>query len=262
MFATQPSKLAQQRFRHLPTCPDEVIALAAVPIAALPAASLRVMLRRMDTLIGIGRDNRPFQFRLRTMIAVVAGIAVLLGVLQLLGRDAPVAVALIIAALAGTAGGHLIRRRVCVAIVGAIFPVLYVLSIEVVSHVGHRAAWPTGTLRLWELYSSPWYNHPIGSDRLWKAYWVWDTLCDVLVEQCGTDKLLAAPFFIILVVVAAVLVLTARKLHAALLLPLVAVVAGVALAIGHDWDATFFGLAGGLVFAIPLAGCGRRKRDP
>jgi hypothetical protein len=48
---------------------------------------------------------------------------------------------------------------------------------------------------------------------------VWDTLCDVLVEQCGTDKPLAAPFFIILVVVAAVLVLTAGKLHAALLLP-------------------------------------------
>jgi hypothetical protein len=220
------------------------------------------MLSRMDTLTGSGRDNGPFQFRLRTMIAVIAGIAVLLGALQLLGRDAPVAVALIIAALAGTAGGHLIRRRVCGAIVGAIFPVLYVLSIEVVSHVGHRAAWPKGTLRLWELYSSPWYNHPIGSDSLWKAYWVWDTFCDVLVEQCGTDKPLAAPFFIILVVVATALVLTARRLHAALLLPLFAIVAGLALAIGHDWDATFFGLAGGLVLAIPLAGRGRRKRDP
>ena len=69
------------------------------------------------------------------------------------------------------------------------------------------------------LRSSPWYNLPIGSDNLWKAFWVWDTLCDVLVEQCGTDKPLAAPFFIILVAVAAVLVLTARKLHAALLLP-------------------------------------------
>ncbi len=196
------------------------------------------------------------------MIAVVAGVAVLLGVIQLPGRDGPVLDVLIVAALAGTAGGHLFRRRVCGAIIGAIFPVLYVLSIEVAAHVGRRAAWPTGTLRLWELYSSPWYNHPIGSDGLWKAYWVWDTLCDVLVEHYGTDKPLAAPFFIILAVVAAVLVLTARKLHGALLLPLAAVVAGLSLAIGHDWDATFFGLAVGLVIAIPLAGRGRRKRDP
>src|SRR5262249_1200185 len=120
----------------------------------------------------------------------------------------------------------------------------------------------TGALRIWEIYSSPWYNHPIGSDRLWKAYWVWDTLCDDLVERYGTDRPLAASFFIILVVVAAVLILTARKLHAAMLLALVAVTLGVALAIGHDWDATFLGLAGGLLFAISLAGCGRRKRDP
>jgi H+/gluconate symporter-like permease len=83
-----------------------------------------------------------------------------------------------------------------------------------------------------------------------------------VVEQCGTDQPMAAPFFIILVVVAAVLVLTAKKLHAALLLPLVAVVAGLAGAIGHDWDATFLGLTGGLCFAIPLADCGRRKQDP
>jgi hypothetical protein len=155
-----------------------------------------------------------------------------------------------------------VQRRVRGAIVGVIFPILYVLSIEVVAHVGHWAAWPTGTLRLWELYSSPWYNHPIGSDGLWKTYWVWDTLCDALVEQYGTEKPLAAPFFIGWVVVAVVLVLIARKLHASMLLPLVAVVAGVALAIGRDWDATFLGLGGGLVFAIPLAGCGRRKPDP
>ena len=95
---------------------------------------------------------------------------------------------------------------------------------------------------------------------------MWDTLCDVLRLQYGTDTPLVAQSFIILhksklLAVAAVLVITARKLHAALLLPFVADVAGIALAIGHDFDATFFGLACGLVFAIPLAGCGRRKRD-
>jgi len=215
----------------------------------------------MNARSGSGRKSRQFQFRLRTTMLVVVGIAALLGVLRLLGPDAPVALALIVSALLGTAGGHLVRRRLLGAIVGGLFPVLYVLSIEVVSHVGHRAAWPTGTLRLWELYSSLWYNHPIGSPSLWNAYWVWVTLCDVLRAQYGTDTPLVAQFFIILLAVAAVLVITARKLHAALLLPFVAAVAGTALAIGHDFDATFFGLACGLVFAVPLAGCGGRKRD-
>jgi hypothetical protein len=216
----------------------------------------------MNARFGSGRSSRPFQLRLRTMMVVVIGIATLLGVLRLLGPDAPVALALIISALLGTAGGYIVRRRLRGAIVGGSFPVLYVLSIEVSAHVGHRAAWPTGTLRLWEFYSSLWYNHPIGSPTLWKAYWVWATLCDVLRTQYGTDTPLVAQSFIILLAVTAVLVITARKLHAALLLPFVAAVAGIALAIGHDFDATFFGLACGLVFAIPLAGCGRRKRDP
>ena len=101
----------------------------------------------------------------------------------------------------------------------------------------------------------------VGSPSLWKAYWVWVTLCEDLRAQYGTGTLPLAQSFIIWLAVAAVLVVTARKLHAALLLPLVAAVAGIALAIGHDFDATFFGLACGLVFAIPLAGCGRRKRD-
>jgi hypothetical protein len=219
------------------------------------------MLMSMNARFGSGRNSRPFQLRLRTTMAVVVGIAALLGVLRLLGPDAPVAVALIISALLGTAGGYLVRRPLRGAIVGVLFPVLYVLSIEVVSHVGHRAAWPTGTLRLWELYSSPWYNHPIGSPSLWKAYWVWVTLCEDLRGQYGTGTLPLAQSFMILLAVAAVMVITARKLHAALLLPLVAAVTGIALAIGHDFDATFFGLACGLVFAIPLAGCGRRKRD-
>jgi hypothetical protein len=195
------------------------------------------------------------------MLAVVVGIAVLLGVLRLLGRDAPIVVALIITGLLGLAGGNLIRRRLRGAIVGAVFPVLYVLSIEVASHVGHRAGWPTGTLRLWEQYSSPWYNHPIGSDSVWKAYWVWDTFCSVLRGQYGTDARLAPQFLINLLAVAAVLVLTARSVPAPLLLPLAAVVAGIAIAIGQDFDATFFGLACGLIFAIPLAGCGRREQS-
>jgi hypothetical protein len=216
----------------------------------------------MNARFGSGRKSRPFQFRLRTTMVAVVGIAALLGVLRLLGPDAPVALALIISAVLGTAGGHFVRRRLRGAIVGGLFPVLYVLSIEVVSHVGHRAAWPTGTLQLWELYSSLWYNnHPIGSPSLWKAYWVWVTLCDVLREQYGTGTPPVAQSLIILLAVAAVSIITARKLHAALLLPFVAAVAGIALAIGHDFDATFFGLACGLVFAIPLACCGRRKRD-
>ena len=214
----------------------------------------------MSTRSGSDRKSRPFQLRLRTMTVVVAGIATLLGVLRLLGPGAPVALASITSVLVGTAGGHLVRRRLRGAIVGGLFPLLYVLSIEVVSHVGHRAAWPTGTLQLWEFYSSLWYNHPIGSPILWKAYWVWVTLCDVLRAQYGTDAPLVAQSFILLLAVAAVLVITARRIHAALLLPLVAAVAGIALAIGHDFDATFFGLACGLVFAIPLAGYGRRKR--
>ncbi len=148
------------------------------------------------------------------------------------------------------------------AIVGALFPILYVLSVEVVAHVGHRAGWPTGTLRLWELYSSPWFNYSMGSDGLWRAYWVWETFCNILREQYGTDTPLGASFFVISVAVAAVLVLTATKLHVALLLPLIAAVADIALVIGHDWDATFFGIACGLVLAIPLAGCARRKREP
>jgi hypothetical protein len=218
------------------------------------------MLTSMNARFGSALKSRPFQFRLRTMIVVVVGIAALLGVLRLLGPDAPVALALIISALLGTAGGHFVRRRLRGAIVGGLFPVLYVLSIEVCAHVGHRAAWPTGTLKLWELYSSLWFNLN-WSPSLSKAYWVWETWCDVLRLQYGTDTPLVAQSFIILLAVAAVLVITARKLHAALLLPFVAAVAGIALAIGHDFDATFFGLACGLVFAIPLAGCGRRKRD-
>ena len=192
----------------------------------------------------------------------VGGIAALLGVLRLLGPDDRVALALIISALLGTAVGHLKGRRLRGAIVGGLLPVLYVLSIEVVAHVGHRAAWPTGTLKLWEFYSWLWYNnHVSGSPGLWNAFWLWVTLCDVLRVQFGTDTPLAAQFFIILLAVVAVLVLAARKLHPAMLLPLAAVVAAVALAIGHDFDATFLGLATGLVFAIPVAGCGRRKRD-
>ncbi len=216
----------------------------------------------MNARFGSGRLSRPFQLRLRTMMVVVIGIATLLGVLRLLGPDAPVALTLIISAFLGTAVGHLVRRRLRGAIVGGLLPVLYVLSIEVAAHVGHRAAWPTGTLRFWEFYSSLWYNHPIGSPMLWKTYWVWATLCDVLREQYGTDTPLVAQSFINLLAVTAVLVTTARKIHAALLLPFAAVVAGIALGIGHDFDATFFGLACGLVFAIPLDGCGRRKRDP
>jgi hypothetical protein len=229
----------------------------------LPAADLRVMLASMNAPFEIAQKRRPFQFRLRTTMLAVVGIATLLGVLRLLGPDAPVALALIISSLLGTAVGYFVGRRLRGAIIGGLLPVLYVLSIEVVAHVGHRAGWPRGTLRLWEHYSSLWYNnHSFGSPGLWNAFWVWATLCDVLRQQFGTDTPLAAQFFMILLAVVAVLVLAARKLHPAILLPLAAVVAGVALAIGRDFDATYFGVACGLVFAIPLAGCGRRKRDP
>ena len=98
--------------------------------------------------------------------------------------------------------------------------------------------------------------------NLWNAYWVWVTFCDVLRAQFGTDTPTFVQFSLILLAVTAVLVITARKIHPALLLPVVAAVADIALVIGKDFDATFFGLACGLILAIPLAGSARRKRDP
>ena len=192
----------------------------------------------------------------------VIGIATLLAVLRLLGPGTPFALVLITSFLLGAACGHLIRHPLRGAILGGLLPVLYVLSIEVAAHVGHRAGWPAGTLRSWEFYSSLWFNHPIDSPTLWKTYWVWETLCNVLRAQYGTDSPLEARSLVILVTVAAVSIIAARKIRAAMLLPLVAAVAGIALAIGHDFDATFFGLACGLIFAIPLAGRGMRTRDP
>lgn len=153
------------------------------------------MLTGMNAPLGNGRNDRPFQFRLRTMMAAVVGIAAPLGILRLLGPDAPVAVVLIIAALFGAALGHIFRRRLRGAIVGALLPVLYLLSIEVLLHVGHRAGWPSGTLRLWEHYSWLWYGHPhqpVGSDGLWKAFRLWDTWGNVLRVQYGNGARIAS----------------------------------------------------------------------
>jgi hypothetical protein len=216
----------------------------------------------MNSPLSESRSGRPFQLRLGTVMVVVICIATLLGVLRLLGPGAPFALALIASILLGIAGGYLVRLRLRGAILGGLLPVLYVLSIEVAAHVGHRAGWPAGALRSWEFYSSLWFNHPIDSAALWKAYWVWETLCNDLRASYGTDAPLAARSLIILLAVAAVSVIAARKIHPAMLLPLVAAVAGTALAIGHDFDATFFGLASGLIIAVPLAGRGRRKPVP
>ena len=41
----------------------------------------------MNNLFGSGREHRPLQLRLGTMMAVVVGIATLLGVLRLLGPN-------------------------------------------------------------------------------------------------------------------------------------------------------------------------------
>ena len=58
-------------------------------------------------------------------------------------------------------------------------------------------------LRLWESYSSLWFNHPIDSPSLWKAYWTWETLCVDLRAQYGTDTPLASQFLATLIAVAA-----------------------------------------------------------
>jgi hypothetical protein len=195
-------------------------------------------------------------------MAVVIGIATLLGVVRLLGPGAPFALASIASILLGIAGGYLVRFRLRGAILGGLLPVLYVLSIEVAAHVGHRAGWPAGVLRSWEFYSSLWFNHPIDSATFWKGYWVWETLCNDLRARYGTDAPLAAQFLVTLLTVAAVSIMAARWIHAAMLLPFVAAVAGIALAIAHDFDATFLGFSCGLIIAIPLAGRGRRKPDP
>lgn len=190
-------------------------------------------------------------------MVVIVSVAILLGVLRMAGPGAPFVLAVITSFLLGIAVGRLLRHQLRGAFLGGLLPVLYVLSIEVFFHVGHRAAWPNGTLRLWEFYSSLWYNHPIDSPVLWKTYWMWDTLCGVLRVQHGTDAPLSARSFIVLFTVTVVLPVAARKIHAAMLLPLAAVVFGLTLPIGHDFDATFFGVSLGLVFAIPIAGCGR-----
>ena len=92
---------------------------------------------------------------------------------------------------------------------------------------------------------------------------MWETFCNILREQYGTDTPLGASFF-------AHFGRSRRRAGSnsdeasrfiALAL-LVAAVAYIALVIGHDWDATFFGIACSLVLAIPLAGCARRNREP
>lgn len=216
----------------------------------------------MNSPVSEGRSGRPFQLRLGTVMVVVIGIATLLGVLRLLGPGAPFALVLITSFLLGAACGHLVRHRLRGSILGGILPVLYVLSIEVAAHVGHRAGWPAGTLRSWEFYSSLWFNYPIDSPTLWKAYWVWETLCNDLRVRYGTDTPLASQFLVTLIAVAVVSIMAARRIHTAMLLPLVAAIAGIALVVAHDFDATFFGISCGLIIAIPFAGRGRRKRDP
>ncbi|WP_435018664.1 hypothetical protein TA3x_000648 [Tundrisphaera sp. TA3] len=216
----------------------------------------------MNSPLGADRSGRPFQLRLGTVMIVIIGIATLLGVVRRLGPGAPFGLIQIVSLLLGIVGGCLVRRRLCGAILGGLLPILYVLSIEVAAHVGHRAGWPAGMLRLWEFYSSVWFSHSIDSPSLWSAYWTWETLCVDLRAQYGADTPLASQFFVNLIAVAAISIMAARKIHAAMLMPLVAVVAGTGLAIGHDLDATFLGCSCGLIIAIPLAGRGRRKREP
>lgn len=111
--------------------------------------------------------DRPFQFRLRTLIAVMLGIGCLLGVLRWLDRDAVVAIVLLATAAKGAILGKRLGSRWRGALLGLVVPIFYVLSIHVAEHIGHRAGWPSSSWACCSIYESLWYRQsPFGSDAM------------------------------------------------------------------------------------------------
>ncbi|HEV3341395.1 MAG TPA: hypothetical protein VG125_13585 [Pirellulales bacterium] len=193
----------------------------------------------------------PFQFRLQTAIVVISGICLLLGFLRWLGADAVIAVILLATTACGALAGWVLRRPLRGAMLGALLPVAYVLSIPVVEHLGRRARWPGATWSYCSAYESLWYTkQPFGSNGLWRGYWFWDTWCDVMRVGFGSDGATTARALIAFLVVGGPMLWVRRRKHAALVVPAGIIAAGFALATCHDFDAVFFGFTLGGLGAI------------
>ena len=197
--------------------------------------------------------GRPFQFRLRTAIAIVSGVCLLLGFLRWLGPDAVIALALLFTMTVGALVGSVFRRPLRGMLFGAVLPVIHVLSIPVVEHVGSRARWPGPTWSYCSAYESLWYRKEVfGSATVWRGYWFWDTWCDVMRVDFGSGDPVTARMPIAFFIILGTMLCVRRRAHPGFVVPAGIIAAGVTLATCHDFDAAFLGVMLGGLGAILL----------
>ncbi|HEV7221147.1 MAG TPA: hypothetical protein VGN42_00500 [Pirellulales bacterium] len=197
---------------------------------------------------------RRFQFSLKTLTAGVFILGIVLGILRWLGPDAIVAMLLIAAASAGAFAGWIVGLPGRGALFGVVAPIFYVLSIQVVEHVGHRAGWPGSSWTCCSLYESLWYRQsPFGSETLWHGYWFWTTWCEVMSQQFGAERPMNAASLAAVILVCGTMLWVRRRQHPVFVAPLGTIAAGLALVSCHDFDAAFLGFATGSLATIVLS---------
>ncbi len=155
--------------------------------------------------------SKTRQFRLLSLFIVTLIAAVLTKGVIVLGRDSffygvPIALAGI-----GYLAGRSRNRSATGAVLAGTFLLLYVASLPLVEQLGSALDWPTGTLRLYELYCQPFY-HIVTVAWFYPPYYVWATFCDMvpllaisllclmasLSVYCGivTDRMLRSSRFV------------------------------------------------------------------
>ncbi len=195
-----------------------------------------------------------FQYSLRALTAVALVPGVLLGMLRWLGPDGVVAMLLIATTSAGAFVGWTVGAPRRGALFGMVLPVFYVLSIQVVEHIGHRAGWPGNSWSCCALYESLWYlQSPFGSETLWRGYWFWTTWHEVMSQQFGAEQPMDGASLAAVILVCGVMLWVRRHQHPAFVAPLGIIAAGLALVSCHDLDAALLGFGTGSLGAIMLS---------
>ena len=199
--------------------------------------------------------NRPFQFKLRSIFLLMFALGALITLVRLFGPFAPLANALFAAGIIGAAIGRRYGATARGAWLGVLLPIAYVLSIRILEHVGHRMGWPGSTLLLWECYSAIWFNigdMGLETREMVSVYWVWETWCEVMEEQFGTELPLNLLSLGGVLFVCGGMLLVRRYWRAAFVAPIGLVALAIALAATHDFDAATAGFVAGGLGAIVM----------
>ena len=93
----------------------------------------------------------------------------------------PLAVGLLV--LRQLAHETVLRAALAGASAGLVLVFAYAFSPPVLERIGHEFGWPGRTLRMWEKFTAPVYDHCCHEPWFWRVFEIWDTWTAMIFQR-------------------------------------------------------------------------------